>query len=1311
MTARAASPRRADGAPGPTAGVAVAGPGQVAGGVGSESSGLDAATIAAALELPPPTPEQRRVIEHPPTSMLVVAGAGSGKTETMAGRVVWLVANGHVAPEHVLGLTFTRKAAGELAERIDRRLRLLADTGLWSPAADPADGPPAAPREGGVRASGGAPGPGATPTVSTYHAYAGRLLRDHGLRVGIEGDARLLTPAAAWQLAHEAVTTYDGPIDLDAAESTITQAVLALSSELAEHLRALPEIDSWLQRFVDTVEALPLGGRRRAVPAQVAELLAHGRRQRAMMPLLARYTELKRSRDCLDFADQVALAARLAVTSPEVVVAERARHRVVLLDEFQDTSEAQLQLLQALFAEPGPTAAVPVMAVGDPHQSIYGWRGASATTLAAFTRRFGTPRDEVSTLPLSTSWRNDAAILAAANRIAAPLTDGTPVDVARLVPAPGAGTGRVEALRAHTHLDEAEAVADWVARRWWREPGLHSGVSAAVLCRRRAQFPALVDALRARDLPVEVVGVGGLLLTPEIGDLHALLAVASDPGRGDMLMRLLTGPAVRLGAADLDGLGAWTREQHRREQRRLGGPDVVASDPRASDPRASDPRASDRASDPRASDSGISDSGISDSSAPDTKAVNTSATDEPAAATTYPGAPPGAPPPDAAARPVGEVHDAPSIIAAVHQLPPEHWRGPAGEWLSSPARTRLRQLARAIAQVRRSVDQPLGDIVRAAEEALGLDVEVLARPGATWASGRVHLDAFAGVAREFEHAADRPGLDGFLAWLDVARTQERGLDTPTVATSQECVQVLTVHASKGLEWDVVAVPGLLEGSFPGYRFGRSAPSDRQWRLPPPKDRGWLTGLDRIPYELRGDAAALPTLPWRCAASMDELAARVDDFAQAGGGHALEEERRLAYVALTRARHEVLLSASVWAEAGSPRVTSRFVTELVAPVAGAAIPGETPEEVPGQVHVGEWRPMPPTDGSVVANPLEDCAPSASWPVSLVGAERRARHEADAALVRVLRGSQDDPRHLASPAPQPVGTPTSTDSGGTDSTSAATPEHRPATADEETLALLRDADLLLELAHLDDLAGRGQTDDHAGIMPGHLSTSDLVRYAEDPVGFVADERRPVPRPPSPGRRAGTELHRWIEQHFGRSAMVELDDLPGSADDMLSPDLDSAKARFLASEWASRAPLAVELPVETVIDGVPVRGRIDAVFSAPGGVVIVDWKASRPASGDRLRARTLQLSAYRVAYSRLAGMPIDQVAGAFYHAATGQTVYPPQPADPEGELRAYLGSLRSGGAEPGSPPASPTDSAAGRAGGSAGPASSRSSVEGGR
>ena len=1231
---------------------------------------ISARRIAAALELPPPTPEQVAVIEHPLTSMLVVAGAGSSKTETMASRVVWLVANHLVRPEDVLGLTFTRKASGELAERIARRLRHLARSGLWAPEAtdEPSsagstalcgaevgqaieDAPGAAPA--GESSSGeawaretGPPGGDAlvlAPTVSTYHAYAGRLVRDHGLLLGVESDSRLLTEAGAWQLAHEAVVTYDEPVPgLDAAESTVTAAVLALSAELAEHLRDIDDVEAVLAQLTEQIGSKPLGGRRRGIPAQVAALLAHARQQRAILPLVRRYAQLKRRRDCVDFADQMALAARLAMTCPEVALSERSRHRLVLLDEFQDTSEAQMSFLHALFAAteplvgPGDTvatsrgAAVPVMAVGDPHQSIYGWRGASATTLGGFARRFGgagstpavqwvetstelsteplaeppteppegretedraaqptgqsgRPPGRVPTLQLSTSWRNDEAVLEVANAVAEPLSRASTVPVARLVPAPAAARGRVGVLRAETMRTEAEGVAAWIAQRWRAsrsDPGAR-GVSAAVLCRRRAQFPALVEALRAEGLPVEVVGVGGLLLTPEVADLHALLAVAGDPARGDMLMRLLTGPAVRLGAADLDGLAAWARHLHRAALTAPAGQRTPTGAPTPDKGAASTDSEAGEADGPAVSSPGA-DAGVSGGTA------------------------------GMALGGMTEVHDLPSIVEAVSALPPPAWQTAAGERVSPTGRRRLADLAEAIAQGRRSLGAPLVDVVRIAEEALGLDVEVLARPEVPWAAARVHLDAFLDVAAHFEAAADRPTLEGFLAWLEAAKEQERGLETPAAHTNEDAVQVLTVHAAKGLEWDVVAVPGLVDASFPSFRCGPTLARNGAWASAQPKDRGWTTGLDRIPYGLRGDVAGLPPLSWSDAPDLDDLEHRLEDFSQAGGEHAIAEERRLAYVALTRARHDLLLAGSVWTEAASPRITSRFLTEIL-------------EGAP-EVDILDWAPMPPADGTPVLNPATAQGTTALWPAP-------------------------DPHVLAEPD---------------------TPGLSPEPDEPLDLATLETEIDVLLAARERSAAGRDTQ------QPAHLSASELVRFAADPAQFLLQLRRPVPQRPSKAARSGTLLHGWIEEHFARASIVDLDDLPGFVDAGDEADEDGAilqarKERFLASPWASRTPRALELPVETVVDGISLRGRLDAVFDEPDGrVVIVDWKNARPPTGRALAARSLQLSVYRLAYARLTGRPLEEVDAVFYFAETGETVRPAQGRAAEEEIRAQLEAL---------------------------------------
>src|ERR687884_1515935 len=130
---------------------------------------LTPAALATALGLPRPTDEQAAVIAAPLEPALVIAGAGAGKTETMAARVVWLVANGLVTPDRVLGLTFTRKAARQLGERVRARLRRLAGSGLL----DRLD--PSGQRRAAVLAG--------EATVLTYHAYAGRLVAEHALRL------------------------------------------------------------------------------------------------------------------------------------------------------------------------------------------------------------------------------------------------------------------------------------------------------------------------------------------------------------------------------------------------------------------------------------------------------------------------------------------------------------------------------------------------------------------------------------------------------------------------------------------------------------------------------------------------------------------------------------------------------------------------------------------------------------------------------------------------------------------------------------------------------------------------------------------------------------------------------------------------------------------------------------------------------------------------------------------------------------------------------------------------------------------------
>ena len=1111
-----------------------------------------------------PTEEQRAVIEAPMSPLLVVAGAGSGKTETMAARVVFLVANGFVEADQVLGLTFTRKAATELSERITARLRRLQAVGLWKPA-DHDD----------------AETLGGTPTVSTYHSYAGRLVREHALRLGYESESRLLSEAAAWQYAAEAVAAYDGPMDLvPNAESTITAAVVDLAGEMAEHLLGPDDVAAYLAEVDAALAALPKGASRARseLPAETLKVRDALRARAAVLPIVSRFLELKRERDAMDFADQVALAARLAKGFTDIGAIERSRFRAVLLDEFQDTSEAQLELLRSLFA--GHGGAVPVTAVGDPNQSIYGWRGASATTLRRFPELFR-EQAPATVLPLSTSWRNDCAILDVANHVAAPLREGSKVLVRELQPAPRAGAGRVQVARVTTAEDEAALVAEWLTER--RRDG---AASSAVLCRKRSQFAVVIDALEERDIPYEVVGLGGLLLTPEVEDIVALLHVVQDPSRGDHLMRLLTGPVCRLGAADLDGLMAWARHQQQLRAR-FPGPGGAAAGGRgaaegagASTPERALPRGRE---------------------------------------------------------PAEEAVDRPSIVEALDDLPQPGWRSHLGQRLSGTARDRLSALAAMIRRLRSLTALPLADLVGEAERALGVDIEVLARPGYTPASARAHLDAFADVAAQFSVSADRPNLAGFLSWLEAALQEERGLDKGYIEASTDAVQILTVHAAKGLEWDAVAVPGLVEGSFPALNSSSTRHDGAAWVVSEPKDRGWCAGLQDggVPYDLRGDRDGLPVLDWRGAQDWVDIEAAVKKFCADGGAHGIVEERRLAYVALTRARGEMLLTAPVWAGPGTPRVTSRFLEEVRShPDLG--------------VEVASWvdMPEPAGDDSPAPHNPRDAEPMVvTWPHDQL-ADRRAALAAGAAAVR---------EQLVGPA--------------------ATRGQPPARGEQGTLPLpgeatpvLEELELLLEERRRAVIRGPVVVE-----VPRHLSTSSVVALAQDPGAFASALRRPMPQPPALAARRGTAFHAWVEQHYARAAMVDVLDLPGSADEDPGDDaeLPAMKERFLASEWAHRVPAEIEIAVETVIDGIAVRGRIDAVFPRPGGgFTIVDWKTGGTPSGETARTRALQLGAYRVAFARLRGLHVEEVDAAFYYAGTGETVWPQLPD--ETALAQLLGAI---------------------------------------
>ncbi|MFI2375978.1 ATP-dependent DNA helicase [Streptomyces sp. NPDC018964] len=1140
----------------------------------------------------PFTPEQTACIVAPPAPQVIVAGAGSGKTTVMAARVVWLVGTGQVAPEQVLGLTFTNKAAGELAERVRKA---LIKAGVTDP--DPLPSPGQHPSTTALRADpfpSDPDHPPGEPVISTYHAFAGRLLTDHGLRIGLEPTSRLLADATRYQLAARVLREAPGLYPaLTRSFPDLVGDLLTLDAELSEHLVRPEDLRAHDAELLRTLENTRLtNADLRKVPEAAAA-------RRELADLVLRYRAAKRERDLLDFGDQIALSARLAAL-PEVGRLLRDEFRVVLLDEYQDTSVAQRVLLAGLF---GGGTGHPVTAVGDPCQAIYGWRGASVANLDDFPEHFahadGRPATRQS---LSENRRSGGRLLDLANGLAEPLR-AMHAGVEALRPAPGAERdGTVRCALLSTHAEEIDWIADSIAHlvNTGKAPG-----EIAVLCRTAGDFAEIQGALVARDVPVEVVGLSGLLHLPEIADLVAVCEVLQDPGANASLVRLLTGPRWRIGPRDLALLG-------RRARRLVSHARVDGDDP-------------------------------------DRRLAEAVEGVDPA-----------------------EVISLADALDTFLETPLDGRGDDDGLPFSPDARVRFARLATELRELRRSLADPLMDVLHRVLAVTGLEVELSASPHALAARRRETLSNFLDVAASFAAGDNEATLLAFLAFLRTAAQYEKGLDN-ALPGGENTVKVLTAHKSKGLEWDVVAVPGLVTGTFPSGQ-GREK---------------WTAQGKVLPHGLRGDADTLPDVE-----SWDSRGLKA--FHEAMKEHQHTEELRLGYVTFTRPRSLLLGSGHWWGPSQKkPRGPSDFLHALHAHCAA------------GHGEIEAWADEPAEDEENPA--LHRAVDDQVWPLPLDDAAlARRRAAADTVLAHLHRlaahpdgpatavhdpDTHDDPDWPPPPDdedPLPEEDPFA-DAGPDDwdswSTARPTVPHqatapepttrpvpaepahpsRPPLTPEEARTVAswdRDLDALTgELLHL-----RASVTEVP--LPASLTASQLLHLAADPDGFAQELARPMPRPPQPAARRGTRFHAWVEARFEELTlpMLDPDELPGSDAEIADEhDLEALKEAFERTEYAHRTPHRVEAPFQLSLAGRVVRGRIDAVYRKDDedGTTyeIVDWKTGRDRTAD-----PLQLAVYRLAWAEQQGVPPETVTAAFLYVRTGEVVRP-DPLPGRAELERLL------------------------------------------
>ncbi len=490
------------------------------------------------LRIQPPlladlTARQRKAVTHGEGPLLIVAGAGTGKTTVITRRIAWLIAEKRALPSEILALTFTDRAALEMVERVDR----LVPYGLHDA------------------------------EISTFHAYGDRLLREHALEAGLSDRSTVLSRAEQIIFLREHL--FELPLDRYRPLGDPTRFLSALVT-LISRLR-----DEDVTPAAYLTVAAELRQRATAAPDDAA-LAEEADRHAELAAAYDAYERLMRTTDRLDFGDQVGLALGLLRDHPTVLEEERGRYRYILVDEFQDTNHAQWEIVR-LLAEPHGNVTV----VGDDDQSIYRFRGAALENILGFRGAY----PKATSVVLVDNYRSRQPILDAAHRL---ISHNDPHRLearegldkrlrARLrFDRPEPPAGPIELLAFATGSDEADAVADRIASsmRAGRQAGDH-----AILVRGNRDADPYLRALNMAHIPWRFSGTAGLYRQPEVRVLISFLRAVNDPDDSVSLYDLATSEIFGLAASDVTL--ALTNARRRRSSLGVALADAVADPERS----------------------------------------------------------------------------------------------------------------------------------------------------------------------------------------------------------------------------------------------------------------------------------------------------------------------------------------------------------------------------------------------------------------------------------------------------------------------------------------------------------------------------------------------------------------------------------------------------------------------------------------------------------------------------------------------------------------------------------------------------------
>ena len=1015
-----------------------------------------------------PTPEQDAALSAP-APLLILAGAGTGKTTVLTHRIARLVAAGTARPDQILALTFAEKAAGEMAERL---ADLLENSGF-------ADA-------------------GREVHCSTFHSFGLEMIQENSLLLGLEGDCRVLSTPATWQLLSRIFDDLDlRAIDLTGGDlGRVFGGLLGFFSSAKDHLVGPDDLAGYLA-------AQDTSG---LAPAAAAHLEARLVGLRDVAAAYRRYEDAKRERGCLDYGDLILLPVRLLQAHVDVRDRYRQRYPFIFVDEYQDTNHAQRLLLLELMS---PQAQVVV--IGDDDQSIYGWRGAVIQNILRFPREAPVRAVGCSRRLLTVNRRSGPPILDIANRIISRLDERYEKELGYMAGVPPARVGHYVAAS-----DEAEGrwIAETIGRLRLRpeaeDPtGKKRGYGVfAVLCRKRSLFEPVARALGSAGIPYELVGGTGFYDRWEIRNVLSYLRVLSDPGDNVALARVLQLPPWRLSDRDLFHLSRHAAQ--------------LAQGTRHGAQGHGDPALGTRRS-----------LGTQNASAD------------------------------------GDDDLSPRLFDALVRLDGVQGLSPEAPWRLARLRGILDSLYRAVNQV------PLAELVERVIDASGHRVEMAVRGDFEGELALLNLQKLVELARQFE--GEDGTLGGFVEYAQYAlESGDEENEVRPVDEGSDSVKVMTVHQAKGLEFPVVFLPGLAERIFPDPRVD----DPDRW--------------DQLPEQLRGDRDRYPCLDLGSVRSSKELKAALDARKEALLKLRLDEERRLFYVAITRAQRALFFSRAHWYFANTnPRNPSPFWDEVLATGLSTCLgeedaPAANPRLLPGRGKRSPREVHPDSLARLLLEPERGLA----W-IDRVVAEMPEEWEGRKAEVE---------REISSVG---VG----------------------------LAVAARDA-------------------------PVEISCTGLIHYATCPLLYRYLHLDRLPERPSWWAERGAEVHRRIEEEARTgaptSAEGDWDSEPDEADEVTgegwSASVEEMLETYRRSAFGRRPATRIEERFLLPVNGGLVRGRIDRLDRLPDGDwEIVDFKAAR-FPGQVGRGRRLQLQIYSLAAWRLWDIHPERLTCRLFFLADG-------------------------------------------------------------